>query len=71
MNTMTEPDTSADNGLHLISVSVEKAMQLTGISRRELYRQIQKGNLAKRKLGKRTLIPYQGLLSFIQGLPTE
>lgn len=53
-----------------LAVTIHEACQLTGLSRAEVYRQLSRGTLSAKKLGKRrTLIEIDELRRFIASLP--
>lgn len=54
-----------------LSVTVQEARQLTGLSRTTLYKLFSKGKLKPRKVGKRTLILTAELDAFVSSLPTK
>lgn len=51
-----------------ISLSIEEAKDLTGISRTKLYQAINSGALKARKFGKRTIILRDDLNAFLSSL---
>ena len=53
-----------------ISVTINEATKLTGISRTLLYRLFNEGKLTPRKLGNRTLILVDDLDSLVKSLPS-
>ena len=58
------------NELLPISLSIQQAVKMTGIGRTSLYEAIKSGGLRIRKCGSRTLIRYDDLKQFIDGLPS-
>lgn len=55
------------NGFEPLSVRIQAAVQLTGISRSRLYELIQSGDLETVKVGRSTLIPYRSLKALTRG----
>lgn len=52
-----------------LTVTVQEAGKLTGLSRTTLYKLFSAGKLKPRKVGKRTLILVDELETFVNGLP--
>jgi excisionase family DNA binding protein len=52
-----------------ITMTVRQAVKTTGISRTRIYAALRAGDLSARKIGKRTLIAYADLESFLARLP--
>lgn len=52
-----------------LTVTVQQARQLTGLSRTTLYKLFSQGKLTPRKVGKRTLILTAELEKFVNSLP--
>ena len=52
-----------------IALSVEDAAGAIGVSERQIWRMIGGGEIETRKLGRRTLILYQSLKTYIEALP--
>jgi excisionase family DNA binding protein len=53
-----------------ISLTIHDAVRLSGISRTAIYEALKQGRLSAVKCGKRTLISYSSLSSFLASLPT-
>lgn len=53
-----------------ISLSIKQAVQMTDIGRTRLYAAIKSGALHVSKCGSRTLIRYEDLKRFVDGLPS-
>lgn len=53
-----------------ISLSIQQAVDTTGIGRTTLYEAIKSGALRVRKCGSRTLIRYEDLKLFVDSLPS-
>ncbi len=53
-----------------IAVTIPNAVKLLGCSRSALYEALKRGDLVARKAGRRTLIPYSALESYLACLPT-
>jgi len=51
-----------------ISYTIEQAIKLTGIGRTKFYEELKSGKIPARKLGRRTLIPHDGLYAYIDKL---
>ena len=51
--------------------SVLEVMDLLGIGKTSVYREIKKGNLVAKKYGSRTLITEESIESFINSLPSN
>ncbi|RWI42906.1 MAG: DNA-binding protein [Mesorhizobium sp.] len=54
-----------------ISVDINKAVRISGISRSGLYKLFKAGKIAPRKHGKRTLVLVSELQSYVESLPKE
>ena len=52
-----------------IALTVEEAAYAAKVSRSELYRALQRGDLMAKKQGRRTLILRADLQSYLDGLP--
>ena len=52
-----------------ISLTIPEAVKLSGVSRTGLYEALKRGRLTAVKCGKRTLIPYASLSSYLASLP--
>ena len=52
---------NTERGLEPLTVRVSTAVKLTGISRSRIYELIQSGDLAVKKIGRSTLIPFSAL----------
>jgi excisionase family DNA binding protein len=50
--------------------SIAETMALTGLGRDSIYKAIRAGHLPARKLGRRTLILFSDLQTFLETLPT-
>lgn len=55
--------------MHKIAVTLREATALSGIGRSSLYKLFNAGKLTPRKAGKRTLILFAELESYVQSLP--
>lgn len=53
-----------------LAVTVPEAVQLSGLSRSGLYEALRRGDLIARKAGRRTLIVFSDLESYLASLPT-
>ena len=53
-----------------IAVTIPEAVKLSGCSRSALYVALKRGDLTARKAGRRTLITFHELESYLAGLPT-
>lgn len=53
-----------------LTVTLQEARALTGLSRTTFYKLFSKGELTPRKAGKRTLILVSELESYVKNLPT-
>lgn len=53
-----------------IAVTIPDAVKVTGISRSALYEAMKRGDLPARKAGRRTLIRFTDLESYLASLPT-
>jgi excisionase family DNA binding protein len=54
---------------HKIALSVSEAATEAGVGRDQVYGAIRDGRLEARKWGRRTLITYDALQRFLNGLP--
>jgi len=52
-----------------IVLSVSEAIAISRLSRSELYRAFQRGDLSAKKHGRRTLIMREELVRYLQALP--
>ena len=52
-----------------ISVTIPDAVKATGLSRSAIYEALKRGDLTARKAGRRTLIAYCDLQSYLDALP--
>ncbi|MCF6219676.1 MAG: helix-turn-helix domain-containing protein [Robiginitomaculum sp.] len=52
-----------------IAMSVPEAAQACSLSERQMWRILKAENIPTRKLGRRTLVLYDGLKNYIEGLP--
>ncbi len=52
-----------------IALSVPEAAAACSLSERQMWRVIKAKNLPTRKMGRRTLVLYDGLKNYIEGLP--
>lgn len=52
-----------------ITVTIPGAVKLSGMSRTAIYEAMKRGDLSARKAGRRTLIPYADLQTYIAALP--
>lgn len=55
---------------HPIALTVPEAVKASGLSRSALYEAMRRGDVAARKAGRRTLIPFEDLEAYIASLPT-
>jgi hypothetical protein len=62
----TEPNVPS---LAPVTVSVQQAVAISGLSRATIYNLFSQGLLKPRKYGTRTLILYADLVAFLHGLP--
>lgn len=53
-----------------IAVTIPDAVKATGMSRTSIYEALKRGELTARKAGRRTLISFADLESYLEGLPT-
>ena len=53
----------------LIAVSIPDAVRATGMSRTSIYEALKRGDLSARKAGRRTLISFADLQSYLASLP--
>ena len=54
---------------HKLALTIEEAVEMSGIGRTTLYAQIRDGHLIARKIGRRTIIMASDLLAFLESLP--
>lgn len=52
-----------------ISVNINEAVEMSGISRSALYKLFKSGKITPKKSGKRTLVLVQDLRSYVENLP--
>lgn len=52
-----------------ISVDINKAVEMSGLSRSALYKLFKAGKITPRKNGKRTLVLVDDLRSYVENLP--
>lgn len=52
-----------------LTVTVQEARQITGLSRTTLYKLFSRGELKPRKVGKRSLLLVSELEAFVNSLP--
>ena len=52
-----------------INLTIPDAVRASGMSRTAIYDALKRGRLSAIKCGKRTLIPYASLSSFLAALP--
>lgn len=50
-------------------LSVKKAIEVSGLSRSEIYRRLSDGTLKRRKVGRSTMIPTASLVAMVNNLP--
>ncbi len=50
---------------------IDEAMELIGISRPTIYREIKKGSLKLRKIGRKTVFHRVDLISYVDSLPSS
>jgi excisionase family DNA binding protein len=50
-----------------MAYSVAEACAVLGLGRTRLYEEIKAGRIPVKKIGKRTLIPVSGLVTFLKG----
>lgn len=53
-----------------LALTVTEAAQASGLSRTALYEALNRGDLLARKAGRRTLIGYDDLQTYLASLPT-
>ncbi|CAI2932438.1 helix-turn-helix domain-containing protein [Aminobacter niigataensis] len=53
-----------------ISVDIEGAVEMSGLSRSAIYKLFKAGKLTPRKNGKRTLVLVSELRSYVENLPS-
>jgi predicted site-specific integrase-resolvase len=63
------PGAVTEHNMTKIAVSVEEAVEISGISRSGLYKLFRAGKLTPRKNGKRTLLLVTELSALIENLP--
>jgi hypothetical protein len=63
------PTASTPPALAPVTVTVQQAMAISGLSRATFYNLFADGRLKPRKYGTRTLILYAELVAFLHGLP--
>ncbi|TIL42793.1 helix-turn-helix domain-containing protein [Mesorhizobium sp.] len=54
----------------VITVTIPDAVKATGMSRTSIYEALKRGDLTARKAGRRTLISFADLESYLASLPT-
>jgi excisionase family DNA binding protein len=52
-----------------IAVTIPEAVKATGMSRTAIYDALKRGDLSARKAGRRTLISFADLETYLAGLP--
>ena len=52
-----------------VQVTIRQAIEISGMARTTIYREVGAGNVAARKMGKRTLIEYASLKAGLDSLP--
>lgn len=52
-----------------IAVTIPEAVRLSGISRTAIYEALARGDISARKAGRRTLVSFEELQSFLASLP--
>ncbi len=52
-----------------ISVTIPDAVRVSGMSRTSIYEALKRGDLTARKAGRRTLIQFADLQSYLASLP--
>lgn len=53
-----------------LTVTIPEAVKLSGMSRTAIYEALKRGDLVARKAGRRTLIAFVDLESYLDKLPT-
>ena len=53
-----------------ISVTIPDAVRATGMSRTSIYEALKRGDLSARKAGRRTLVKFSDLETYLASLPT-
>lgn len=53
-----------------IAVTIPDAVRVTGMSRTSIYEALKRGDLSARKAGRRTLISFADLQTYLASLPT-
>lgn len=53
-----------------IAITVSDAVKATGMSRTSIYEALKRGDLSARKAGRRTLISFADLETYLASLPT-
>ncbi|MEQ1771464.1 MAG: helix-turn-helix domain-containing protein [Devosia sp.] len=54
-----------------LSVTIEQAVEVTGIGRSKMFEAVREGKLLARKSGSRTIVLYSDLIKFIESLPVR
>lgn len=54
---------------NIISVTIDRAGEISGLGRTTIYKLIKEGHLKPKKVGRRTLILVEDLQSFIDSCP--
>jgi excisionase family DNA binding protein len=49
-----------------LALSIDRALEMSGLRRSKLYQLVANGELIKIKVGRRTLIDYQSLVAFLE-----
>ena len=57
---------NTENSLKPIAYSIDEACRVTSLGRTRLYELINEGVIARRKVGKRTLIPAESLHKLLE-----
>lgn len=53
-----------------LAITIPEAVKLSGMSRTAIYEALKRGDLVARKAGRRTLIAFVDLESYLDNLPT-
>lgn len=53
-----------------LAVTIPEAVKATGMSRTSIYAALKRGDLTARKAGRRTLISFADLQTYLANLPT-
>lgn len=53
-----------------LAITIPEAVKLSGMSRTAIYEALKRGDLVARKAGRRTLISFTDLETYLVGLPT-